>query len=276
MMSRTVCLLGTHSWSRRWMGGIQGAEIWSANDAFLLLNEANLPALQRVFNLHPRNWREDERRAEFGGQPPPGRDLDCFGRSVAYVQRLRGLNVPIYSLECWADIPASVAFPRQAVEAELSAHGYLPKGHCVTSSWDYIYYATSSWGHMMALLITEHLLALSGGARTPEAGARISDGSLVPQETQELRLAGVELGVGSMRERLWEHPCLTYWLGVVAALGIKVVLPPFGGSLLTAPVYGYDGPFRHSDIDHWATCGLPISLVEDENGRAAYRRLGYG
>lgn len=56
---------------------------------------------------------------------------------------------------------------------------------------------------------------------------------------EEIGLWGVELALGSTRERLVENPCLEYWLGLAEGRGVKVTIPEGGTLLRREYLYGY-------------------------------------
>ena len=234
MTGRIICLVGTHPRSTNWPLEMEpGVKFWAANEA---ISKPYPGGLGRAFQLHPRNWREAERRFLNGGELPDGCDPDCFGRSAAHVEALRACQVPVYCLEKWADISNAVVYPRSAVVQTLSVP--TPDGEL---------YATSTFGYMVALALFEHI------TQSPAIA--------------EIRLAGMELAIGTARERSWEWPNLAFYLGMAHGLGIKITLPPGGTSILNAPLYAVDGPFLPEDPDHWWGAAGPLRL--DEDGRMA-------
>jgi len=81
------------------------------------------------------------------------------------------------------------------------------------------YYITSSPSFMLAHAVLEH-----------------RDG----QAIEEIRLAGIELALGN--EYYHQRPNFEYLCGWARALGIKILTPPMGCSLLAAPMYSFDDP----------------------------------
>ena len=209
------------------------AEIWVVNEAHWSLPEGW--KADRVFQLHVRDWREGERRYKHsnGKDLPPNCDPDCFGRNNAHVEYLRTCGVPVYGQKVWDDIPTSTRYPFEVATEEV---GIALPPYGKKRLW-----ATSSFGYMAALLLTEHKL-----------GAPVSD----------LYLYGVELPLGSNREKLWEWPNFAYYLGLAAGLGITIHLPSTGSALLSAPHYALDGNPYPGAADHWDWVGYP-SVVED-------------
>lgn len=236
---RIVCLVGTHSRTRGWALDMElGVEFWAANEA------VSMPfpgGCHYVFQIHPRDWREGERRFLNGGELPFGIDPDCFGRSASHVDMLRASLCPVICQEIWPDIVTSTRYPFVPVATVL---GVPPNGRL---------WATSTFGYMLALALYEHIVT----------GEAIS----------EIRLAGVELPIGTLRERIWEWPNLAYYLGMAAGLGIKITLPPDGSSLMNAPLYAVESPFLPNDPDHWWSPAGTLDVVRVDGGYGI-RRAG--
>ena len=80
---------------------------------------------------------------------------------------------------------------------------------------------------------------------------------------EEIGLWGVDLDLGTQRERLVEKPCVEYWLGLAEGRGVTVTLPP-GATLLQRPwLYGYDYEDEKAQIE--AVCDdlhLAISRLQ--------------
>lgn len=230
-MDRTVVFVGTHSWST--VDDLvlpDDAEIWCANEAHRVIGERT-PS--RIFQIHPRDWRERERKFLNDGTLPEGVDADCFGRNGDHVAYLRRCDIPVYAQQIWPDIPSSVLYPFARVTGALGIP--LPP-YGARRLW-----ATSTFGYMAALALTEHL-----------EGAPIA----------AIGLAGIELPVGTSRERQWEWPNLAYYLGMAAGLGIDIILPQYGTSLLSAPLYAVEGKPQPLDPDHW-WCPGEIGIETD-------------
>ena len=211
-------------------------EVWTANEA-----ERVIPAgltVNRVFQMHVRDWREAERAYLNGGTLPQRLDPDCFGRNNEHVEYLRTCGVPVYGQREWTDIPTSVVYPfervRQAVGVSLPPIG------------DLRLWATSTFGYMIALLLTE-------GITFPRT-----------QAVSELMLYGIELPLGTQRERLWEWPNLAYYLGMARGMGITVTLPQEGTSLLSGPHYALNGRPYPRDVDHWFATGPAAVIAEGD------------
>lgn len=219
-MSRTIVFVGTHPHSSvDDLDLPDNAELWCANEANRGIG-ARRPF--RIFQMHPRDWREAERRYLHCGILPEGCDPDCFGRNDEHVEYLRECGITVYAERHWRDIPTSERYPFDQVTATV--------GIALPPSGSKRLWATSTFGYMAALALTEHL----GGIPITEIG-----------------LAGVELPIGSTRERTWEWPNLAYYLGLAQGLGIELLLPRNGTSLLSAPLYAVDGHPQPLDPDHW-------------------------
>ena len=235
---RSVLILGVQSLPEEKM-----QSFWAlpqmADMEVSVVNEAhrNLPEgrqASRVFQMHPRDWREAERRYLNHGALPFNVDPDCFGRNKEHIEYLQKCGVSVYGQQVWPDIPTSVCYPFELVTEQVGIH--LPP-HGEQRLW-----ATSSFAYMIALLITEHLLG---------------------EKVRELRLFSVELPLGTWRERTWEWPCFAYYLGLAKGLGIDVLLPLDGSSLLSAPHYALEGRPLPGDPDHWFAPS-PATIIEDD------------
>ncbi len=206
---------GFHSANSAWVNRQpRRVEIWVPNEG-----HRHFPRYDRIFQMHPRRWREGERMLGYGTldrpQLPLERDHNCFGRDVAHVASLRAATVPVYCQQVWRDIPQSIAYPFKAVTKAF--------GVPFPPSYRKRLYVTSTFGYMVALACLEH-----------QQGQTVS----------EIRVGGVELYDG--REGRWEKPNLFYWLGIAQGMGIKIGLPPMGTSVLNAPLYAIEGPFPGS------------------------------
>lgn len=65
----------------------------------------------------------------------------------------------------------------------------------------------------------------------------------------EISLWGVDLDLGTARERLVEKPCVEYWLGLAEGRGVKVTLPLQSTLLDRRYLYGYDYDGEKADIE---------------------------
>lgn len=240
MSRRHICLLGTHpTFCPEDIPDGDDVEVWAANEAHKLAPER----ISRIFQLHPRNWREDERRYLNGGTLPPGLDANCFGRNQQHVDYLRSCGVPVYMQQRYVDIPTCTVYPFDVVRDSI---GVALPPHGKRRLW-----ATSTFGYMMALLLTELSCTI---------------------DVEELWLAGIELPLGTWRERTWEWPNLAYYLGVASGRGIAIKLPQRGSSMLSAPHYALGHHPRPWQPDHWSVVG-GMALVDDADGTT---RLGAG
>lgn len=259
MPMRRVCFLGTALHPDQDLGFLAdpGIEVWAANEAYRALPAGVKPA--RIFQLHPRDWREAERTYLYGdGRLPDHLDPDCFGRDVQHLAYLATCGVPVYCQQMmWQAIPTCVVYPFESVR-QVVGIPLPPDG--VRRLW-----ATSSWGYMAALLVTEHLEAALGLAEVTDFGAR--------GRVQEVLLCGIELALGTSRERTWEWPNFAYYLGLLRGLGAMITLPSCGSSLLSGPHYALGGRPKPGDPDHWVFPGR-AGIVEDDGDGEVVLRLG--
>lgn len=261
---RRICLLGVAAsgLEKRQLEEIPAdAEIWVVNEAHRGLGERKA---DRVFQLHVRNWRESERRYlndADGGCLPEGLDPGCFGRNQEHVDYLRTCGVPVYGQQVWEDIPTSIRYP---VEAVTEAVGIPLPPSSKTRLW-----ATSSFGYMAALALTEHLSESKISEPIQDAdgvwGRAHIWGRNPKKILSELILIGIELPLGTQRERVWEWPNFAYYLGLATGLGIKVTLPSTGTSLLSAPHYALGGHPYPDEPDHWFAPGYPGVIYDEED-----------
>ena len=207
---RVICLCGMDAGSRDDVLSMsKSVELWTVNEGYTFLHRP--PA--RVFQMHPRNWRDDERRLRNQGCLPENVDAYCFGRNAKHIAWLQSAPCPVYCQRKWEDIPASMRYPFEAVRQCV---GIGPEKNKRL-------YVTSTFGYAMALALAEHWTQ-------GEAGS-----------IQEIKIAGIELYGG--REGRWEKPNLEFYLGMAIAAGIRVTLPIGGTSLLNAPLYAIEGPY---------------------------------
>lgn len=259
-MSREIAILGGHPHSATDGSDLpERVELWCANETHRgLVRE---PA--RVFQLHPPHWREEERLFLNGGVLPKGVDEGCFGRNTEHLDYLAsiGERAIVQSVlvrdrlraRCLlngarAGIPLPTVYPfepvTEAVGIPLPPHGRKR------------FWATSTFGYMLALAITEHTEFEGAGYR----------GASRPEYIARIHIYGVELPLGSQRERLWEWPNLAYYLGLARGLGIEIVLPENGTSLLSAPHYALDSHPQVGDCDHWWMPGKADVIQDIEEG----------
>ena len=161
------------------------------------MNEAHsfLQRYDRWYQIHPRNWQEDRKRRAGIVALPKA---NTFGRGDEHVGFLRAVKVPLYMRpsEVSGEFPAAVPYPYEAVRSAFGSPSGL--------------YLTSSAAFMLAHALLE-------------------------DDIKEIRLAGIELSVGT--EYFQQRPCMEYYLGIARAKGVNVVLPPVGCSIFQGEVY---------------------------------------
>ena len=252
-MGRKVCFLGMARRNDAPPDIPDDVEIWSANEAYVVLPEGRKPDV--IFQMHPRNWREDERRYLNHGALPGHLDPDCFGRDAEHVEYLRRFRGPVYGQQQWPDIPDSIEYPWLDVTHTV--------GVPLPPSGKKRLWATSTWGYMAAFLLTEHEEAAIRWGKARGEGIVYPDLEVYDeQRISELHLVGIELPTGSSREQRWEWPNFAYYLGLATGLGIKIVLPDDGTTLLSGPHYALDGRPWPQDADHWHYPGY-AGIVQD-------------
>jgi len=260
-MSRKVCLFGGAVRDGDVAEIPDDAEIWCVNEMNRHLGDRK-PS--RVFQLHVRDWREQERAYLNGGTLPEVLDPDCFGRNQEHVEYLRTCGVPVYGQQVWDDIPTSTRYPFEAV-CEAVGIPLPPDGK--KRLW-----ATSSFGYMAALLLMEHQTSPTEIQTEPvshrDGDYQVWQGhrtSVVRTNgIEELICIGIELPTGTQREQKWEWPNFAYYLGLATGVGIKVTLPSCGTSLLSAPHYALGGHPYPQEADHWHFPGYSGVVFDPE------------
>ncbi len=221
---RKVAIVGFAS-STRMMAPWQDEsyEIWGLNSLY-----AFIPRWSRWFEIHPRALVDrDLPRAELqqinlrhvewlrGQRPqehvPPFCEV-CKGSD----DRAKGWHgqpyTPIYMQEHYEDIPASVAWPRAAIN-EWTTRMFGKEAE--------LDYFTSTPGQMIATALYE------GFGR--------------------IEVYGVDLL--QTEEYAYQRPGAEYWIGLARGLGVEVLVPT-GSALLKANyVYGYSEPVESAAID---------------------------
>jgi hypothetical protein len=156
------------------------------------------------FQLHPRDWKE-AKYEENTGESVAEENKGTYGRGKLHYEFLKSCGVPVYMNDPDESIPTAVQFPIDEITERWGALDKWGKLHP---------YLTSTPAWMMALACL--------------------------QEVDEIRLSGVELAVGT--EYFMQRPCFEYWIGIALGMGINVVFPPQGTSILHAPLYPIDDP----------------------------------
>lgn len=88
----------------------------------------------------------------------------------------------------------------------------------------------------------------------------------------EIGLWGVDLALGTLRERLVEAPCVEYWVGVAEGRGIKVTVPESSTLCRQPYLYGYDYVAEVKAVD--AQCDEAVMTLKKERWPAVLQRLG--
>ena len=103
---RRICIVGSAGPSNRLANELApDVELWAMNMCHRFLTaRAN-----RWFQLHPRNWREDE----WGpGNEDYEADQDrAFGRPPDHLEFLKNCGIPVYMQEQNSEIPTSMRYP---------------------------------------------------------------------------------------------------------------------------------------------------------------------
>jgi len=198
-------------------------EIWGMNSLYALV-----PRMDRLFEIHPRShFRKDLNRAE----------LQQIG--LDHYEYLKGRpaagqpgHMPIYMQEVYPEIPASVAWPRNEINAWTLAM-FGPEAE--------VDYFTSTPGQMIVTAIFEGY--------------------------GEIQLYGIDLL--QAEEYAYQRPGAEYWIGIARGLGIKVLVPPSSAILKANYVYGYVEPPVASKgmaplVKFWDEKGAQIEKAQHE------------
>lgn len=140
--------------------------------------------------------------------------------------------MPIYMQEVYPEIPASVAWPRNEINAWTVAM-FGPEAE--------VDYFTSTPGQMIVTAIFEGY--------------------------GEIQLYGIDLL--QAEEYAYQRPGAEYWIGVARGLGIKVLVPPSSAILKANYVYGYvEPPVASTSISplvkFWEEKGNQIEKAQHE------------
>ena len=206
-----ILIAGFAESSRRWADEQpKDVEIWGMNEAhqFLPFETHNVT---RWFQIHPRDFKEKEKVA--AGAPsklPP----NTFGRNEKHVKWLRECKVPLVMNRDFEDIPNAEPFPFDEVKAKFGPC-FLEDGE-ENKPENWRLYLTSTPAYMMAYAL----------AKVPDL--------------EEIRFSGIELAIGT--EYYWQRPCFEWYCGYASGKGIRVIRPPMGCAILSAPVYAVDKP----------------------------------
>ena len=206
---KRVAIIGFASSSRDQAPyGDESFEIWSLNHAY-----THVPRWDRWYEIHDKaHFQRDLLR---DGMPQDGK------RHVDWLKQEPAGGRPIYCQEHYDDIPASVRFPRQEINAWFRKNGGLmleeaglPDGYFAED------YYTSTPAQMMALAIYEGF--------------------------EEIHLYGIDML--QAEEYFYQRSGVEYYVGFARGRGIKVYIPQTSALCKANYVYGYSEP--PTDIAH--------------------------
>ena len=163
-----------------------------------------IPRWDAWFELHDTAYLGKTARVEDPQEPE---------RHVNWLRAQAG-DKPIYMLKRWADIPASVAYPIDAMTERFGR------------------YFTSTVGYMLALAI-----------------ARIVDARQDPKVAEPgewIGLYGIDLA--SDTEYLYQRPNAEYFIGLARGLGIEVSVPETAAVTHAAGLYGFEPPPQEAGL----------------------------
>ncbi|HYM22024.1 MAG TPA: hypothetical protein VEU08_02410 [Vicinamibacterales bacterium] len=157
-----------------------------------------IPRWDVWFELHDTGYLGKTARAETPNEPT--RHLEWLKAQPA--------DKPIYMLKRWAEIPASVPYPLEAMIATFGR------------------YFTSTVGYMLAWAITE-IVQQRTDPKVPEPGEWIG-------------LYGIDLASGT--EYAQQRPNAEYLVGYARGLGIQVEIPEHAAICHADGLYGFEPP----------------------------------
>lgn len=175
---KTVCIVGGghHLWAGL-KNEPKGHEFWGLNQGHSMIGPRSLKRFTRWFQIHP--WGPMVAR-----QRPESRHLEW----------LANCGIPVYLEEVQSEVPTGVRYPYEEVIATIGSN----------------YFATNSFGYMVALAIHEGF--------------------------QEVKLYGADFGPRDAGDD-YARPCIEFLLGLAQGRGIKVWVPE-GSALLKGDIYG--------------------------------------
>lgn len=184
--SRNLAPYGDPSW-----------ELWGLNSLYAIIPDT----WSRWFEIHPReHFAKDLNRAE----------LKQIGSDhYEWLRKLPGPGNrkyrPVYTQQHYAEIPASVAWPRDEINT------WTRTRFGASAETDYF---TSTPGEMMAMAVWMGF--------------------------KEIALFGIDLCEDG--EYAYQRPGLEYWIGIARGMGIKVHIPASAALCKASYVYGYTEP----------------------------------
>ena len=175
---KTVCIvgLGQNLWDGLESEPLMG-ELWSLNQGHTVFAPELMARFTRWFQIHP--WGPMVARQQ---------------AKVGHLEWLARCGIPIYLEEVQSAVPTSIRYPYEDVVATIGSN----------------YFATNSFGYMIALAIHEGF--------------------------EEIRLYGADFGPKDTAD-VYARPCIEFLLGLAQGRGIKVWVPE-ESALLRGDIYG--------------------------------------
>lgn len=118
----------------------------------------------------------------------------------------------------------------------------------------------------------ERVLERTGGRRYATCTFAYQAALALAEGFEEIGLWGVDLSLGTARERLVEAPCVEYWLGLAEGRGVKVTLPPGATLLRRDYLYGYQYDEEKRRIEE--VCREMLLTIPPHDWPALLQRLG--
>ncbi|MGE5358212.1 MAG: hypothetical protein ACM3NQ_04285 [Bacteroidales bacterium] len=184
-------------------------EVWGINDLWNWFGAESQRYWTRWFEIHPRDTIGLVNESH---EPRQGGEAD----RAKHLAWLRGQPVgkPIYMQEAYPDIPASVAFPLEALIAKFERR-------CPA----YRRYFTSSIGMMLALAIAE---------------GRDDDFRPLPDQDHFDRIDIYGIDLAGDTEYQYQRPNAEWFAGFASGLGITVTCHPDSAMFKGECIYAYE------------------------------------
>jgi hypothetical protein len=210
---RTVAIVGSHPKTRDYAPfGNPNKDIWVFNE---VLGLGKVPRADAVYQMHAEPiWKNPTNRND-----------------PNHYQWLQKTNVPVYMLDRYAEVPASVKYP-------LKNLCYSLLNLFRRSDGQQIRYFTSSVAYAIAQAIYKGY--------------------------QRIELYGVEMETNT--EYTYQRDGVYFWIGVAIGRGIEVVLHEESG-LFRSPLYGYEGDIELKTADFETRLAELRPLVEKNETR---------
>lgn len=214
MERKTLVILGSHPATRDFAPVNKRVDIWTFNES---VSARKVSRTDGVFQMHlPAIWRNPANRND------PGH----------YEWLQLPHSFPIYMMEAYPEVPNAVAYPLEAVVADLLPGLVRQDGK---GNEEVIRYFSSSVAYAIALAI--HL------------------------GYQRIEIYGIEMD--SNTEYEYQRPGVYFWTGLALGRGCQVVVHE-QSQLFRGPLYGYEGDVTLHEADFSERAALLKTKIEQQ------------